>query len=107
MKSSQILRMAKRRLAKNTKEIYSKEVFICVALKDIGAETGDMRVIAKVSKIKALIHKRLDGCYTLNYWLMHHGGVSEYHAENATTKLQRTRHAWVDSLIVEFEAKGD
>jgi hypothetical protein len=107
MKSSQILRLAKRRLAKNTKEIQFKEVFICIALKEVGADTGDMRVIAKVNKLKDLIRKRLQGCYTYPTWLVNYVGVSEYHAENATTKLQRSRHAWVDSLIVEFEAKGD
>jgi hypothetical protein len=106
MKSSQILRMAKRRLAKAFADV-DRDIFICFALRNVSRDTGDMVVMAKAEKIKELIMHRLKGCFTLDDWLVNYAGINHYRVSEGVNKMQRTRHAWVDSLIVEFEAKGD
>lgn len=53
---------------------------------------------------KNIIHKRLGDCFTVEVWLFDKGYRNN---TNMSRKVQAWRHAWLDSLIVEFENKLD
>jgi hypothetical protein len=86
--------------------------FICIAVDDLQYCNSNGICITKAmrDKICRLIDKRLEGRPSLSTWLHH------YHPElfNGSKsimayerKMQQTRHAWLDSLIAEFQAMGD
>lgn len=52
-----------------------------------------------------IVQDRLEGFSTLECWLEGKHGVKD--AFNNHDKMKATRLAWLDSLIEEFEAKGD
>ena len=118
MKTSTVFEHAKRYLAKNYAEIDNeeKEQFICWAI----SEARIRRLIndRTESNVKRIIQDRLNAgkirCFTLETWLDANHGIktlrgdtSERAERSYVNKMQRTRHAWVDSMIAEFEAKGD
>ena len=105
MKTSEVLKLGKRYLAKNSKGTKRrKSTAICFALHDardakkIDTESGN--------RVRDMIHQRLGHSITLRQWLWHHHGIETTSVEECD-KLQATRHAWVDSMIAEFAAKGD
>ena len=114
MKTSTSLERAKKYLAKNRTErdVNNKEEYICFSL---NAAYNHGRIYAEdMWRIKDIIAKRLDYHATLEDWLgeVHNihspGWNSAKRSHNAfANKLQATRHAWVDSMIAEFAAKGD
>lgn len=53
-------------------------------------------------RLRRLILERLDDYYTLDEWLCSKLDIESPLNPN---KLQQTRHAWIDSLIAEFERK--
>ena len=114
MKTSKALEHAKKYLAKNRTEIdfNNKEEYICFSL---NAACGKGRFeFDDLFRIKSMISDRLDGYCTLEDWLAEEHGIQEPGWNAALSeqvaflnKLQKTRHAWVDSMIAEFAAKGD
>lgn len=112
MKTSEILIEAKKYLAKDYAEIVRrgrnfKQTYICFAI-DGAALAGKKR-----QALLNLINTRLGGQYaTLETWLKAKHGIDRKDWSNIsfvdyTTKMQETRHAWVDSMIAEFQSKGD
>jgi hypothetical protein len=120
MKTSTVLKIAKINL--RGPDNPGGEQFICWA---VGMVNG---IIDRESiKIKKMITERLGcdwytgfGTNTLEKWLeakhnipevepILHRGICKNKAEVKAyrDKIQRTRHAWVDSMIKEFEAQGD
>jgi hypothetical protein len=118
MKTSKALKHAKEYLAKNYAEVDSaeKDQFICWAVSE--AQRRRFITDRTEANIKRIIQDRLNAgkvrCTTLETWLSVNHGIEHPHydaSENAkrryVNKIQRTRHAWIDSLIAEFAAKGD
>ena len=107
MKTSEVLKLGKQRLATDGRQIIG-EGPICFAL---GAACHHRKISLKdYDRVRRIIHDRLGGCTTLGVWLLEHYGLQERNAGGSDRyydKLQATRHAWVDSMIAEFAAQGD
>ena len=94
---------------------YEDQRYLCLALESAWyhrkISKGDLQLAKK------MIAEKLDGSATLEEWLEKHHGIKEleYPAKRAAQmeyeaycdKMQVTRHAWVDSMIDEFQKKGD
>jgi hypothetical protein len=111
MKTSEVFKRAKQRLAMDYSETCNtptKEKFICLSISIAAAHCKRMTV-ADVKRCEDVIKSRMGGVYTLEGWLAGRGCVPEYELCDLATKdrIQAHRHAWLDSLIAEFEAKGD
>ena len=78
--------------------------FICLVIDQ--ANVGPYRDQAKV---KAMLSDRLKGHGTLENWLEVEHGIICYSPWQTkyVDKMLITRHAWIDSMIAEFQAKGD
>jgi hypothetical protein len=125
MKTSTVLKIAKINL--RGPDNPGGEQFICWAVGMVDGITD-----RQTTKIKQMITERLGcdwtaggGTNTLELWLAAEHGIPEVKPiwqassygngiyRNAAEvkayrdKIQRTRHAWVDSMIKEFEAQGD
>lgn len=80
---------------------------ICLAISQTAAPKEDRVRAAKV------IEDRLNGYIFLEAWVAGKIGHEEYSRHRSRSevmfrrKMQTTRHAWLDSLIAEFAAKGD
>jgi hypothetical protein len=108
MKTSKILKRAKKHLATDYK------MGICRAV------SGSYWY---VDRVQAMISRRLDGWAYANDWLGHQVLFPEVDFDNLTSAqfhsiynwskmasakdIQAWRHAWLDRMIAEFEAKGD
>ena len=118
MKTSEVFQHAKKFLASTYGQIdmSEKEQFICRAL----ATAHRYQLISGRAEYRAkdIIQARLNigkvRCSTLEVWLdVNHGikilgwKASLLAEHRYTNKMQATRHAWVDSMIAEFAAKGD
>jgi hypothetical protein len=112
MKTSEVFKRAKQRLAMDYSETCNtptKEKFICIATTTAAAYTKRM-TSRDIERCEDVIKSRMGGVYTLEGWLADRGCVArDYYLTERTTKdrIQAHRHAWLDSLIAEFEAKGD
>ena len=114
MKTSKALEHAKKYLAKNRTEIdvnYKKE-YICFSLN--AAHHHGKVGFDDVCRINGMISDRLGDYSTLENWLAEEHDIQEPGWDAALSeqvafvhKLQETRHAWIDSMIAEFAAKGD
>ena len=113
MKTSTVLKRAKRHLAKNCRELdYTfKESFICYS---ISSATDNGVSDTTADRVVTMVQERLAPHATLDTWLDRNHGINRvgcYDLGDTRTaylnKIQATRHAWVDSMIEEFEAKGD
>ena len=102
MKTSQVFRKAKKRLAMNEYERYStagKNTYICSAIETCGVHHLD--IVRTQEIIKNLLGTEH---YTFASWLSDNGvlnPLSDY------LKLQQTRQAWLDHLIEHYESIGD
>lgn len=115
MKTSTVLKHAKRYLAKDLIESYDyktmtgKEKFICIAIST--AASHNRRITDKdVERCREMIAARLEGKHVLERWLQHKGCIPPVWlvVDRATKDLiQQHRHAWLDMLITEFKSKGD
>ena len=114
MKASKVLELAQAHLARNWGEIYygPKTEYVCYAVNDVfnRGKIQDWDRDRVKAHIAALIYPHM----TLEGWLEEEHGIAMQwrgHTERTTrefyTKLQETRHAWVDAMIAEFRAKGD
>lgn len=113
MKTSKVLKQAKNRLATDYK------MGICPA---IHAVSGTSSYLA-VERVQCMISKRLDGWAYASEWLGHQILFPKVDSDNLTSAqyhsiynwskmasakdIQAWRHAWLDRMIAEFEAKGD
>lgn len=105
MKTSEVLKLGKRYLAKNFERTEPRiSTAICFALGD--AYNENKMQAQDCDRVRAMIHQRLGHSSTLRTWLWIHHGI-EINSVEELNKLQATRHAWVDSMIEEFAAKGD
>ena len=114
MKTSKVLKHAKKYLAKNREDIFNprKEEYICFSVNS--AYNHGKIVIYDRDHVKNMIDDRLGVYSTLEDWLEEVHGIkcpdwdaTEDEFEEFVTKMQTTRHAWVDSMIAEFAAKGN
>lgn len=105
MKTSTILIRAKKYLAKNYAESDTKPKYICFAI-DVAAIPGK-----KKEALLKLIQKRLGNHPALESWLRANHGIMQVYPGPLYVayidRMQKTRHAWINSLIAEFQAKGD
>lgn len=115
MKTSEVLKHAKRYLATTHDEKYDyltktgKEKYICIAIHTASAHT---KRITKddMERCRKMIESRLEDSETMESWLQRKGYLpKEWGLVNHATKtrIQQHRHAWLDMLIAEFEAQGD
>jgi hypothetical protein len=112
MKTSTALNLAKKNLSKSFGDGNYRH--ICIAIN--GTYNNGRICTEKMYELKALITDRLAGSVTLEDWLTKHYGIKEVIESdyddnpkffNYYRKIQGARHAWIDSLIEEFKAKGD
>lgn len=118
MKTSTIFKKAKKYLSTGNHD-YGQAYYICTAIEvaifryEKNGEVTNHSFDA-VNRAQGIIHTRLGMRYnSLESWLKYEHGVvysplfSDKQYDDYVTKLQATRHAWLDSLIAEFKAKGD
>jgi hypothetical protein len=108
MKTSEVFKRTKQHLAKDWASAQTKDRFICLAISIAAAHSG--RLTNKdVERCTEIVESRLQGLYTLESWLESRGCLNNYFLCDLGTKnrIQEHRHAWLDLLIAEFEAKGD
>jgi hypothetical protein len=113
MKTSTILKKAKKQLAKDHEEVNytDKESFICYSITAVSEKSGSYD---ETDRVREIVQSRLEPYATLETWLAvnHKIKIADWNSgfskRNAyIDKIQATRHAWVDSMIEEFKAKGD
>jgi len=97
MKTSAMFYAAKRKLWNGTGKT-SGRVYICHAI----TSTLSQR---EASHAKGIVMSRLSGAVTLDTWLITHAGIQV--DDMTPARMQAHRHAWLDLLIAEFQAKGD
>jgi hypothetical protein len=107
MKTTKVFRLAKQLVATNYNVLIGQEEYICHAIEKL---YGDMKITLRDrNRNKKIIRDRLDGVISYETWLIRNYKInleiSDYHKRS--DKLQVSRHAWLDSLIKEFEAIGD
>ena len=79
----------------------SSDEFICVALHEVNKPGFEAA--------QKVIEERLGMSITLDDWLVNNGhGTCEevLYSRDAALKKKRTRLAWLDALIAEFDAKA-
>lgn len=104
MKTSQVFRKAKEHILTEYIENipYGMHYPICFAIDDLNCDKPSKEMACKI------VQGRLGGRMFLSGWLTQELGITlDIDKPEQRSKLQRTRHAWLDSLIAEFEAKGD
>lgn len=115
MKTSNVLKHAKRHLATTHDEKYDymtrtgKEKFICIAIMTAANHTKRITA-ADIDRCRFMVESRLRGNDTMESWLQRQGclpmvwGLVDHATKN---RIQAHRHAWLDRLITEFKSKGD
>ena len=114
MKTSAVLAAAKPFLGWKQ---YEDQRYLCLALESAWYHRKFSKRDLRLAK--GMIAEKLDGCTTLEEWLEKHHNIVEleYPAgsswaaqmeyEAYRDKMQVTRHAWMDSMIAEYQKKGD
>lgn len=111
MKTSTVLKKAKKQLSKDYK------MGICRAVGNTDAKWKD------VDRIQLMIGDRLGGWAYAHNWLGHQvlypnvdfgklnnrqfRHIHDWSLSESEKDIQAWRHAWLDRMIAEFEAKGD
>ena len=102
MKTSAIFRAAKPLISRKGDNAWRR--YICYAIEDSGVPTKD------IQRAREIITQRLGpNCNSLEVWLNKNGYIPAplQMTNDQRLKMQVTRHAWLDSLIKEYKAKGD
>ena len=113
MKTSAVLAAAKPYLGWKQ---YKGQRYLCLALESAWYHRKFSKRDLRLAK--GMIAEKLDGSTTLEEWLEKHHNIveldypygswaAEMEYENYLSKMQVTRHAWVDSMIAEYQKKGD
>ena len=76
--------------------------FICHAIEDGNPGKGAFVYTDAAMRARTAIHKRLEGCETLESWLLKKGVPP---ADITFDRLQAHRHKWLKMLIKEYETK--
>ena len=123
MKLSEVFAAAKLQLAmpsdingdgtvKDNGQKKRKRLYICYAI-DAAHDAGTVS-LRDARRAIQFITDRLDGLIFLESWVQKRVGydvICEWRSRHSVLefrqKMQATRHAWLDSLIAEFAAKGD
>ena len=98
MKKSEMLRACKGFLWDGISKRGEQKYAICYAL-------TEMLGLKQTDELRGIIHKRLKDNTTLFAWLLYECEIPREQLTEAA--VQAHRHAWVDLMIKEFEAKGD
>jgi len=124
MKSSTILKRAKKLIAISSADYradHHKPRYICYAIEDVTNDKGPKERTSGYM-LRKLISDRLGEYATLDDWLRdNHKPAAKlwnkYLKDTSVTtskywckfvdQTQKTRLNWIDSLIVEYQAKGD
>jgi len=96
MKTSEVFKRAKKLLS--TGDNMGKTDYVCYAIDRTKCPFSDKE------KAKAIVMKLLDGNYTFGGWLENAKGIEN---DRYGTKIQETRHAWLDHLITHYSNIGD
>lgn len=76
--------------------------YICHAIEDGNPGKGAFMYTDAAMRARTVIHKRLEGCETLQSWLLKKG----IHSTDLTfDRMQAHRHKWLKMLIKEYETK--
>ena len=110
MKTSEVLALSKPHLAVGWKDSSPwTPGYICYAIAN-ASRCGQFLDEDEI-RVKREIASRLYPHLTLGSWLEHEHGIGKDECAKRSiayyNKLQATRHAWVDSMIAEFQSKGD
>ena len=99
MKTSEIFRLTKKYIKKDYQ-------FICIAISALSSN-GHISAEERNNTIK-IIDNLLDGCYSLDSWILRNVKVSEcMDNKEFDRKMKITRLAWLDYLITKYEKIGD
>ena len=111
MKTSEALKIVKKQyLAHDVTEHAGQSYYICIAA---GVACDEGRITRSAYyRITNKISGLLGSHSSIGYWLKERHGIPivlwfQGGYQDYVEKLQATRHAWVDSLIIEFAANGD
>jgi hypothetical protein len=118
MKYSEILKKAKKHLSNDAKEFRfhehinsNKDMFICCAI-DFAIDKLDDADFHKGIELKEEIQKRLGFHHTIESWLLWNGFIKltndTVNGFNVSKRqIQAYRHRWLDSLVSEYQSKGE
>lgn len=112
MKSSEIIRKAKKHLSKTNDALAytNQSPYICDALGSVICRTFGLSYSEhaalknKVNDIRSLITERIEYKFSLESWLISKGVPRQ---DITPVLMQKHRLQWMDMLISEFESKGD
>lgn len=109
MQTSKALKIVKKFVADSVDKYYvsGKQQFICIAAQ-VAKDTGKIEYKDE-NKITKIIADRLYPYETITDWLIGNKALDPAFELDKETRnrLQKHRHAWLDMMIAEFEAKGD
>ena len=110
-KKHEVLKEAMKYLAKDSYEYFQSEKheYICWCIGQV-VKPEDYEYAEH--SLKDEINNLLEGCTSLESWLVNHKGVtyreiSEDHYKNRAKKLQNTRKLWMQSMYEEYKAKDE
>ena len=108
MKTSEIFKIAKTHLSVAYEDsLMGPQKFICNSL-DLAAYKRQI-TRDEYHRCQRIVQGRMGDAETIEAWLAHMGHIPTrfLHDKDLCQRIQDYRHAWVDELIREFEAKGD
>lgn len=113
MKKSELLREAKKHLARNLAENDAgKGRFICFAIGDVDTAINPVTAPTRTAlelrgDIRADIHDGAPGVSSYEGWLYNQGIRKDWDQPANFKKLQQSRLAWMEAMIAYYEAKGE
>ena len=108
MKTSELLKEAKKNLWDGNGQLINAWAPVCSAVKHTGSrlENRGHKVKNKHAQVCRRIADSLAPHHYVTQWLHYHAGVPAEHLANHKD-VQAYRHRWLDSLIAEYETQGD
>ena len=111
MKTSQVFKQAKKYLWDGEVGIMRMEhsPYICHAIEDVAVHNAHQSYYMQYTHAKRIIRQRIAPHYDLENWVRANvrGSYKVLNKAGGAKQLQAYRHRWLDSLIEEFESKGD
>ena len=104
MKTSDFLREVK---ALRARDRYYRRTGLCIGCWDLVCR--DQKYPEAAKRATGYIQQLLEGNKYLQYWLVYRGYATwkQLSTWAGQQKLARTRDAWLDWLIADFESRGD
>lgn len=110
LKSSEILRKA-RMLLPNGSYKYDTDDWSCYICDCIQMIQRDMdcteKTTHKCKQLRKEISERIEGCFSLEDWIVRKGYSSYQEIKANPQKMQQTRYNMIDDMILYYESKGD